>query len=278
MINLLKFYLTFTSLALGICLINRVTPSLATQAKLSSKSSTSSQINWQQRNIQVTFEPPDRNEPDNTVGGASRDGGGICLSENLATTTETPALELLPLTPESNYGLTISEHPTFYAYIPQSNDVKKIFFSLRDRDQKTLYQTEFAIEKTGVIIHFSLSNTAPPLELDKDYEWSMVLMCNQTMKPDSPRISAWVKRIEVLDIPFHAQDYQNSLEIAAFYAQNGLWYDALNSLGNLLRHSGRTSTDYAEQWQKFLSQDLVGLGAIANQPLLEEALMAENEQ
>lgn len=226
--------------------------------------------------ISVIFQPPDEKEPDNSVGGASRDGGGVCSSdENLARSSETPIQEFLPLTPQNNYGLTIAERPTFYAYIPQTQ-AQKVFVTIRDRSQTTLYETELAIERTGGIVSWSLPNTVPPLEIGQDYEWSMVLICDRIMKPDSPRITSWIKRVEPLDIPFHSIDNQSNLELAAFYAQNGIWYDALNLLANLRHDSGDNPTNYQEQWQQFLSQEFVGLEAMIDRPLLEKPLLADN--
>jgi hypothetical protein len=245
----------------------------ANPASLSSQEQALTLIEPVQR---VTFEPPDEDQPSHTVGGASRDGGFLCLSDNVAEQPQNLSLNFLPLIPHNNHGLTTADRPTFYANVPENN-AEKVFFSLRDQDNQTLYQKEFSIPQTGGIIRFSLPETAPSLEIGKNYQWSMVLMCNQMMRPDSPRITSWVKRVEPLPMTVNQPQNQTGIELAAFYAQNGIWYDSLNILGNLWQKSPQNFSEYANQWADFLSQDSVGLEAIANQPLLGQPLMSETE-
>jgi hypothetical protein len=131
----LKNVVIFTKVTAGIALISGVTASFAgfaVEEPLTSTLTDLSPINRPNGTIRVIFQPPDEKEPDNTVGGASRDGGGVCLAdENLANSRETPIQEFLPLTPQNNYGLTIAERPTFYAYIPQTQ-AQKVFVTIRD--------------------------------------------------------------------------------------------------------------------------------------------------
>lgn len=247
-----------------------------TQANPASLSSKEQELTLREPLPRVTFEPPDEDQPSHTVGGASRDGGYFCLSDNVAEPNQNLLINFLPLIPQTNHGLTIAERPTFYANVPETN-AQTVFFSLRDQDNQTLYQKEFSIPQTGGIISFSLPETAPSLEIGKNYQWSMVLMCNQTMRPDSPRITSWVKRVAPLPMTMNQPQNQIGIELAAFYAKNGIWYDSLNILGNLWRKSPQNFSNYAKQWANFLSQDSVGLEAIANQPLLTKPLISEAE-
>jgi hypothetical protein len=245
----------------------------ANPASLSSKEQALTLIEPVQR---VTFEPPDEDQPSHTVGGASRGGVFLCLSDNVAEQNQNLLSNFLPLIPHNNHGLTTAERPTFYANVPETN-AQKVFFSLRDQDNQTLYQKEFSIPQTGGIISFSLPETAPSLEIGKNYQWSMVLMCNQTMRPDSPRITSWVKRVEPLPMTLSKSQHPLSLELAGLYAKNGIWYDSLDILGNLWRQSSENFTQNANQWANFLSQDSVGLEAIATQPLLTQPFTADNK-
>jgi hypothetical protein len=247
-----------------------------TQANPASSSSKEQAFTLREPLPRVTFEPPDEDQPSHTVGGASRDGGSLCLSDNVPEQPQNLLTDFLPLIPQNNHGLTIADRPTFYANVPETN-AERVFFSLRDQDNQTLYQNEFSIPQTGGIISFSLPETAPSLEIGKNYQWSMVLMCNQTMRPDSPRITSWVKRVAPLPMTANQPQNQIGIELAAFYAKNGIWYDSLNILGNLWRKSPQNFSQYANQWANFLSQDSVGLEAIANQPLLTKPLIAETE-
>jgi hypothetical protein len=99
------------------------------------------------------------------------------------------------------------------------------------------------------------------------------------MRPDSPGITAWVKKVEPLPINLlinlNKSENHNSLELANFYAKNGIWYDALNILANLWVKS--PDNLYAQEWGKFLSQDSVGLEDIATEPLLIQPSTLETE-
>jgi Domain of Unknown Function (DUF928) len=247
-----------------------------TQANPASLSSKEQALTLIEPLPRVTFEPPDEDQPSHTVGGASRDGGFLCLSDNVAEQNQNLSSNFLPIIPQNNHGLTTAERPTFYANVPETN-AQKVFFSLRDQDNQTLYQNELSIPQTGGVISFSLPETAPSLEIGKNYQWSIVLMCNKTMRPDSPRITSWVKRVEPLPMTVNQPQNQTGIELAIFYAKNGIWYDSLNILGNLWLKSPQKFSKYANQWADFLSQDSVGLAAIANQPLLAQPLISEAE-
>jgi hypothetical protein len=67
--------------------------------------------------LSVTFDPPDADQPPNTVGGASRDGISVCLPNNVVPQFQnlSTSANFLPLIRPNNYGLTISDRPNFYA-------------------------------------------------------------------------------------------------------------------------------------------------------------------
>ncbi len=197
---------------------------------------------------EVTFETPGRESPNTTSGASSR-------GEQYLVTA---------LIPNTNHGRTVSERPTFYIYMPLTS-VKQVFFSLQDEDRNSYYQTTLPIANRKGIISFTLPDDAPPLEVGKHYEWYFVTLEGKRLRPDSPSISGWIERIEP-DRSLVAQaSAGTSLELAASYGRQGVWYDTLTTLVELKR-SEPDNNNLISEWTELLEQ--VGLGDYAANPIL----------
>ncbi|MBE9040752.1 DUF928 domain-containing protein [Oscillatoriales cyanobacterium LEGE 11467] len=197
---------------------------------------------------EVTFETPGRESPNTTSGASSR-------GEQYFVTA---------LIPNTNHGRTVSERPTFYIYMPATS-VKQVFFSLQDEDRNSYYQTTLPIANRKGIISFTLPDEAPPLEVGKHYEWYFVTLEGDRLRPDSPSISGWIERIEP-DRSLAAQaSAGTSLELAASYGRQGVWYDTLTTLVELKR-SEPDNNNLVSEWTELLEQ--VGLGDYAANPIL----------
>lgn len=206
----------------------------------------------------VTFEPPNGGQPNNTAGGASR--GGLC-SEDPAI----PGSWMSPLMPSNQAGLTVTDRPTFFVYVPQTS-AKTALFVLKDETEDYDYTKTIPISRTAGIISVKLPSDAPALEVGKRYKWSFVLLCNGELRPDSPGIEGQIQR--VAENPTLSNELKNSspLERAALYGKDGIWYDTLTSLAEL-RRSQPDNTTLAATWEDLLKS--VGLEAIATKPLLQ---------
>ncbi len=108
-----------------------------------------------------------------------------------------------------------------------------------------------------------LDENAPPLEVDKLYQWAVVLVCGDRPSPNDPSVTAWVRRV----VPSgRMNNLQEALERAAWYGEQGMWYNALTALAEA-RRSQPVDPAFTKIWANFLTQPSVGLGAIANEPL-----------
>lgn len=214
----------------------------------------------------ITFEPPKQGMPTDTAGGASRDGG--CAREDVSATSC-----VTPLMPENHYGLTVSERPTFYLYVPET-DAKEVFFSLVDENRNHHYQAKLPLDRQEGIIGITLPENAPALAVDRNYQWTVILIGDRGLRPDSPGVQGTVRRVE-LDATLARQIEGASLtERAALYGENGIWFEALSTLATLEKNgesSAIASSSELENtdniWQEFLSS--VGLQAIATKPILD---------
>lgn len=213
----------------------------------------------------VNFEPQDdQTTADDSRGGASRPTAVKCSQDQAANPSMTPLL------PASNQGLTVADHPTFFVYIPQTSALQA-HFTLKDENNRGVYQSLFPITQTGGVVSISLPEEKPPLEVGKTYQWSVALIC-QSAQTDIPTVRGQVRRVK-LDSAVATSGTTNSnqlknkqlLEQAALYGKAGIWYDTITLLAQLRKAQPNDMTLKAN-WVKLF--DSVGLNAIANQPLL----------
>ncbi|MGF1478959.1 MAG: DUF928 domain-containing protein [Cyanophyceae cyanobacterium] len=211
---------------------------------------------------QVTFEPPKSGQPMQTTGGASR--GSDC-SQNL----EHFRANVMPLIPVDQQGLTVAAHPTFFVYVPPTA-APKAFFSLQDEQGMSHYQTVIPLSQPG-ILSIELPESVS-LAVGKNYRWYFVVMCDGTLRPDSPFVEGYVQRIEPEAALAAQLQGATPLEQATLYGQAGIWHETLVTLAEL-RRSQPDNPDIAASWEAVLSS--VGLEAIASQPLIDISLKRE---
>ena len=230
-------------------------PSLSVYAQVKPESLKS--INMHRLTGQVNFIPPiDDGAPEHTAGGASR---GRCPGEVAYATA---------VTRTSHYGLTASNRPSIFLHIPQST-VQEVFFSLKDEDNNHLFQTRFAIPSSSGIVRFDLPDTAPELNPDMEYKWSFVLLCNNRLRPDSPRLEGWMQFKDDPDL-IEQVATMGLLEQATLYGERGIWFDTLTALADYRQ----SQPNGWGTWAEFLES--VGLTEIATEPLVGNAIPVGN--
>jgi Domain of Unknown Function (DUF928) len=213
----------------------------------------------------LTFDPPGDPAPRQTAGGSSRGSvtfdppGEPAPQQTVGSSSRGDDSSVMALVPETNHGRTVAERPTFFIYLPEI-PMRRGFFSIQDEHRNSLYQTYIDIPENQGIISFTLPDDAPPLEVGKDYEWYFVAIEGEKLRPDSPEISGWVKRVELSADVAAIIRSGASLELANAYGQQGIWYDTLSTLVEL-KQLQPDNTELNSEWAELLEQ--VGLGAIA---------------
>ncbi len=199
--------------------------------------------------------PPDDNQPDRTTSAGSR--GGQCTQEATVPTANTPPL--MALVPKTNKGLTLAERPTFFVRLLETS-AKQIVLSIREEGTKDHSQTFFPVIGTSGLISLKPSDNSPPLEVGKTYQWAVVLLCGERPNPNDPAITAWVRRV-ALSQP---KNQGTALQQAAWYGQNGVWFDALASLAEARRTQANNKA-LTDGWNDLLKS--AGLDAMAMEPI-----------
>ena len=108
-----------------------------------------------------------------------------------------------------------------------------------------------------------MSKNAPILEIGKSYQWALVLVCGNKPNPNDPVVAAWIKRINESPAISYYLPSKTRFEQAAWYAKQGIWYDALS----ILIEEKKSSLDNRnDTWAKYLRSG--GLDKIANEPIV----------
>jgi hypothetical protein len=221
---------------------------------------------------QVLFKPSGTGQPPKTRGAGSRNDR-LCPQDaptNPGDSAATP-LALTALVPSNQEGLTWAERPTVWVYLPETS-ARRMVLSVREEGSRSHSQRFLPITGESGIVGIPLDENAPPLEVDKSYQWAVVLVCGDRPSPNDPFVTAWVRRV----VPSGKMNNpQNALERAVWYGEQGIWHDALTALAEARRSALRSSASLSQPvdpalakiWADFLTQPSVGLGAIANEPL-----------
>jgi hypothetical protein len=180
-----------------------------------------------------------------------------------------PPIPLTALIPQSNIGITSTEYPTFYFYIPDANlEGVKGELVLRNEKDKEIYKKTVPLKATDSIISFDLSNSPslPPLEVGKSYYWVFTILFDEFDRSSNSDVAGWIKRVE----PNSELKQQLNTVLPhrkpAIYAANGIWYEALSSLAKL-RCSSPNDATLVSDWKSLLQQ--VELPEISIKPLAQ---------
>ncbi len=208
--------------------------------------------------VAVTFKPPGRLAPKTaTVGGASR---GICGADKTGSLIN----NMKAVMPSTNIGLTMAERPRIYAYVPSG--AKEAVFSMVDEKGHQYHMAMLNLPNKAGVMEVTLPDSLPPLQMNQDYKWSILMICGEELDTDSPAIEGWVRRVEG-DRNLVSQGNQPaSLDLAAKLAQNSVWYETVSTLATL-RQEQPNNANVKAAWQQVLGS--VGLEPIANAPIIE---------
>lgn len=210
----------------------------------------------------VLFKPPsDDPQPAKTEGAASRQDL-VCSQDSLIQSkaiADRP--KLTALVPQSNHGLTTAKHPTFWVYLPQTA-ARQAILSIKTEGSSPHWQQSIDLTGTTGTIGIKLSKDALPLEIGKNYQWALILICGDRPYPNDPVVAAEIERIDKSQIKPKMPTNTTGLEKAAWYARQGIWYDALNVLV-----TEKSSLDnWHDLWVRYLQSG--GLKEVAREPVV----------
>ncbi|MBD2448398.1 DUF928 domain-containing protein [Nostoc sp. FACHB-152] len=214
----------------------------------------------------VSFNPPlPPKEPapgGRIVGGAKR---GSCPQVQTELTALVPFNQERP-TVTNVWGLTTAAHPTFWFYVPYSQDFPyPVEFVLEDENANPIYQKAIALPKQPGIINISLPADTASLAVEQQYRWFFNVYCDKDKKSPPVYVEGVVKRVN-LD-PAIAQQLQKATlqQQFAIYAEHGIWHEAITTLAQMRQQSPKDPT-LETQWQDLLAS--IRLSNVAKEPIL----------
>ncbi|MEG4172515.1 MULTISPECIES: DUF928 domain-containing protein [unclassified Microcoleus] len=176
-------------------------------------------------------------------------------------------LGLTTLMPKNKIGRTVSDYPTFFFYLPQT-EAQSAEFILQDPSGNQIYKQDVTISNLSGVIGVSIpaDKNVPPLEVGKSYTWNLTVICDAQDRSSDQIESGTVRRVEL------SADIRSQLEQAdprqktVIYAENGIWQDALSTLA-AARRANPNDAELTADWESLL--DSVKLGQIAKEPIVQ---------
>jgi Domain of Unknown Function (DUF928) len=200
------------------------------------------------------FIASNRGAPGTRQGGATRGG---CVGSGTTLTA---------LVPDNNVGMTTTQYPVIFFYVPQTS-AQVLELSLLDENDNEIYQKNLTPNKTGGIasVNFSSLPGLKPLEVGKSYHWYLSIVCNTKDRSADIFVDSWVQRIKP-DPALQSVLQQAPMgDRSSLYAVNGIWYDSLAALYET-RKSNPNNSGTVNEWTELLNS--VGLDKVAKEPLV----------
>ena len=237
--------------------------------------------------------PPldDGRAPGDRKGGATRDGNH-CNAPLMALVPaipreETEAIEILSQTTKESpdpdiFSRTTKESPALWFYVPYASEFVAVAeFDLLDAEGKSLYRERLNLSGTPGIIRIDIPSSLPAtekaLEIGQMYKWYLYLdidckLKNSHSSEKSVNVHGWLQRVRSSNVlKQNLKQAKTDLELAAAYAEAGIWQDALT----LLAEEYRQNPELADVWTKFLKQARWELGS---EHMTKEELEKEIEE
>lgn len=179
---------------------------------------------------------------------------------------------LTALMPETNWGKTVAERPTFLFYVPYSSQEAPLGeFVLQDEKRNVVLRTSFTLPGTPGFVSLNIPPSAAPLEINKWYRWFFKLYC-QPQKLSAPVfVQGWVQR-SLLTPELESQLKAATPPEYIVYATNLIWYDALARLAEL-RLTRPSNATLEQDWADLLSLRGVGLEHLNQEPIVGSAIL-----
>ncbi|MEQ9235474.1 DUF928 domain-containing protein [Coleofasciculus sp. E2-BRE-01] len=227
--------------------------------------------------LEIGFKSP-RTEGEPQESGTLGTRGG-CGSEEFLSPS------LTPLTPNTVQGLTenqdtvdehptltVSDHPSFFVYVPKTSATTGEFILTNQQGTEEIYYTSVALPETPGIIRVKLPTNLDPLEVNQLYQWSFSLKCNNESAAGNPTVIGWIERTEPNPALKKDLDKVKPLELAALYGNYGVWHELLTTLVDL-RQSHPEDANLTMMWENLLKSESVKLEKISQAPLVESTPM-----
>ncbi|MFM6357928.1 MAG: DUF928 domain-containing protein, partial [Planktothrix sp.] len=128
-----------------------------------------------------------------------------------------------------------------------------------------IFKQRMPLTGTPGIVKFKLPQSAPMLEVGKQYRWQFFYQCNPRLRAEDDGVEGAIARINPNETLIRQlEKATTSLEQIQVYAQNGLWYETVTLLATL-RQEKPQNQQLLQEWKELLRS--VELESLADEPL-----------
>jgi Domain of Unknown Function (DUF928) len=202
--------------------------------------------------FEENFEPPGDGQPDDTSSAGSRTG--------LKCEQDEDKQAIHAIMPSRNYGLTLEERPPIFVDLADTS-AQQVVLILQDELGEDYQRAFLPIVDRGGITSFTLPDDKSAPIAGKNYQWSLVIVCGDTVQPDDPVLHGWVQRVEVSPEQERELAQKSEVDRISWLAQHGYWYDAIAEIDR-----ARTLTPGNVQLENFWNNVLELAGIEAAEP------------
>lgn len=196
-----------------------------------------------QNGLLPVYRPPLRGAPTMRVGGATRG-----LEKKLVLSALVP----------DHTGLTSAEHPMLSWYLSEAANAPLRLIVQTKPNNTRLLDLEFSGPQDAGIHHLRLDEIR--LDPGVEYGWSVTLAADPAHRTPAQTVQGAIQRVPPPATLTERLSKAKPKEQPALYAENGLWYDAMTALTELIA-AAPANKSLLEQRAALLEQ--VGLTAAA---------------
>lgn len=199
------------------------------------------------------YNPPRRGLPGRREGAGTR---GTCLSGQKP---------LMPLVPADVLSLTTAENAVLYWYVPPTI-AQMAEFRLLDGEIQ-VHATQVPLSKVGGITSYRLpTQVVGAMTMGKTYNWQFSIICDPDQPSKNRFVEGQIERSEVSSTLAAQLKQATPLDRAALYAANGIWQEAIATLGQE-RCTYPQDSQVRTRWAQLLQS--VQLSGYVDEPLTQ---------
>ncbi|NEO34762.1 MAG: DUF928 domain-containing protein, partial [Symploca sp. SIO3C6] len=131
-----------------------------------------------------------------------------------------------PIMPSGGYGLTLQEHPVIFIDFGEEI-VPSVELRVRSENGDYSERVRLPMIPNQPIQGFSLPSDRPPLDIGQNYQWTLLVACDDTISPNHPIFIGWVQRVALSQEVAAELDAQSVSNQVIWYASRGYWYDVI---------------------------------------------------
>jgi hypothetical protein len=243
--NLMKHCLAIALFIMIVpCLLHSAEPSVVASNKQSQATKPSSPVR-----IKIVFKPPLRGAPAVRIDGGSRGSGVSLICLNVLAPDQT--------------GFTTQEQPSLFWYQSEPADVPFEITLIVDKQPQPVLQVKLPDAKKAGIQRLRLSDHNVKLSTGVEYEWVVALVPDPESRSKDVVASGFIKRVEPAAGLSARLANASKTELPYIYADEGIWYDALEALSNELETRPDDQSLRAEQATLLAQVGLTNAAAFA---------------